>query len=231
MLFATLAAQVCLTLAGFEAVYLIWGVFASRFSVADAEATGTILTFLCLGLGGWAAQTVISRGFYALGSTWMPTIVGTAVAFAAVPLYIVLRRHWGTIGLATASSISITAYVLLLGFLQRRRFEREATRRGTTLHDGPGMLDAALRLAAAAGIAIGIGLAVRAALLQSLPAVTLPAIFLRATVLCAIGGGVYLALAQLFGIRELATFERMLLRRLKLRRPTLRHVSNAQPHE
>jgi putative peptidoglycan lipid II flippase len=30
MLFATLAAQVCLTLAGFEAVYLIWGVFASR---------------------------------------------------------------------------------------------------------------------------------------------------------------------------------------------------------
>jgi putative peptidoglycan lipid II flippase len=111
MLFATLAAQVCLTLAGFEAVYLIWGVFASRFSVADAEATGTILTFLCLGLGGWAAQTVISRGFYALGSTWMPTIVGTAVAFAAVPLYIVLRRHWGTIGLATASSISITAYV------------------------------------------------------------------------------------------------------------------------
>jgi len=117
MLFATLAAQVCLTLAGFEAVYLIWGMFASRFSVADAEATGTILAFLCLGLGGRAAQTVISRGFYALGSTWLPTIVGTAVAFAAVPLYIVLRRHWGTIGLATASSISITVYVLLLGFL------------------------------------------------------------------------------------------------------------------
>jgi hypothetical protein len=60
--------------------------------------------------------------------------------------------------------------------------------------------------------------------------VTLPAIFLRATVLCAIGGGVYLSLAQLFGIRELATFERMLLRRLKLRRPTLSHVSDAPPH-
>jgi hypothetical protein len=57
--------------------------------------------------------------------------------------------------------------------------------------------------------------------------VGLPAIFLRATVLCAVGGGTYLALAQLFGIRELATFERMVLRRLKLRRPTLRHVSDA----
>jgi hypothetical protein len=92
------------------------------------------------------------------------------------------------------------------------------------------MLDSALRLAAAAGIAIVIGLAVRFALLQSLPEVNLPAIFLRATVLCTIGGGVYLALAQLFGIRELATFERMLLRRLKLRRPTLSHVSDPQSH-
>jgi putative peptidoglycan lipid II flippase len=173
---------------------------------------------------------VISRGFYALGSTWLPTIVGTAVAFAAVPLYIVLRRHWGTIGLATASTISITVYVLLLGFLHRRRFEREAAKRGTTLHGGPGMLDAALRLAAAAGIAIGIGLAVRAALLQSLPGTDLAAILLRAAALCAVGGGAYLALAQLFGIRELATFERMLLRHLKLRRPTLRHLSDAPPH-
>jgi putative peptidoglycan lipid II flippase len=160
----------------------------------------------------------------------MPTIVGTAVAFAAVPLYIVLRLHWGTIGLATASSISITVYVLLLGFLQRRRFEREAAQRGTSLHTGLGMLDSALRLAAAAGIAIGIGLAVRAALLQSLPGTGLTAIFVRATVLCAIGSGVYLALARLFGIRELATFERMLLRRLKLRRPALRHVSDVPPH-
>jgi putative peptidoglycan lipid II flippase len=230
MLFATLAAQVCLTVAGFEAVYLIWGVFASRFSVADAEATGTILAFLCLGLSGWAAQTVISRGFYALGSTWVPTIVGTAVAFAAVPLYIVLQRHWGTIGLAIASSISITAYVLFLGFLQRRRFEREAAQRGTSLHGGPGMLNTALRLAAAAAIAIVIGLAVRFALLKWLPGVSLPAIFLRAAVLCAIGGGVYIVLAQLFGIRELATFERMLLRCLKLRQPKLRHVSDAPSH-
>ena len=215
--------------AGFEAVYLIWGVLASRFSVADAEAIGTILAFLCLGLGGWATQTVISRGFYALGSTWVPTIVGTAVAFSAVPLYIVLRRHWGTIGLATASSISITVYVLLLGFLQRRRFEREAAQRGTALYDGPGMLDAVLRLAAAAGIAIGIGLIVRAAFLQLLPGAGLTAIAVRAAALCAVGGGIYLALAQLFGIHELATFERMLLRRLKLRRPTLRHVSEAPP--
>jgi putative peptidoglycan lipid II flippase len=219
MLFATFAAQVCMTLAGFEAAYLIWGMFASRFTVADAQATGVILAYLCLGLCGWAAQSVISRGFYALGSTWLPTIVGTAVAFAAVPLYVVLRRHWGENGLATASSIAILVYVFVLGWLQRRRFEREAASRGGSLHDVQGMLGAALRLALAAGIAIGVGLAVRAFLVKLLPGTGIVEILVRGTVLCAGGTGLYLVLARLFGIRELAKFERMLVRRLKIRRP------------
>jgi putative peptidoglycan lipid II flippase len=161
---------------------------------------------------------VISRGFYALGSTWLPTTVGTAIAFAMVPLYVVLRRQWGAIGLAIASAVAILVYVLLLGFLQRRRFEREAAAKGTTLAGAPGMLDAALRLAAAAGIAIGVGLAARTLLLVYLPDTQLAVILVRATVLCAVGLGIYLAAAQLLGIRELATFERMLLRRLRLRR-------------
>ncbi len=221
MLFATFAAQVCLTLAGFEAVYLIWGMFASRFTVADAQATGVVLAYLCLGLCGWAAQSVISRGFYALGSTWLPTLVGTAVAFAAVPLYVVMRRQFGENGLATASSIAILVYVLVLGWLQRRRFEIEARARGGTLDDVPGMLDAALRLALAAAVAIAIGSVLRVALVAALPGTGVVHILVRATVLCTVGGGIYLALAQLFGVRELARFERMLMRRLKWRRPGL----------
>jgi hypothetical protein len=49
-------------------------------------------------------------------------------------------------------------YVLLLGWLQHRRFEQEAAAKGTSLHDVPGMLASALRLAVAAGLAIGVGL-------------------------------------------------------------------------
>ncbi len=218
MLFATFAAQVCLTLSGFEAAYLIWGMFASRFTVADAQATGVVLAYLCLGLTGWAAQSMISRGFYALGSTWLPTIVGTAVAFAAVPLYVVLRRHWGENGLAVASSIAILVYVLLLGFLQRRRFEREAAAAGGTLDDIPGMMNAALRLALAAAVAIAVGLALRTALLAALPGVGFLPVLVRATVLCAVGGGLYLAPAWLLGVREFERFERMLLRRVRWRR-------------
>ena len=219
MLVATFAAQVCMTLVGFEAAYLIWGLFGSRFSVADAQATGTVLLYLCLGLGGWAAQTVISRGFYALGRTWLPTIVGTIIAFVMVPFYVVLRQIWGTVGLAIASSVAILVYVFLLGWLQYRRFEHEAAARGTTLRDVPGMLNGALRLAVAAGVAIAIGLAVRAQLLELVPGMHLIAILIRATVLCAVGISIYAVFARILGVRELIEIEVMLLRKLKLRPP------------
>ena len=214
MLFVTFAAQVCMTLAGVEAAYLVWGLFSNRFSVADAQATGALLGFLCLGLGGWASQTVISRGFYAFGSTWLPTIVGTLIAFLAVPLYVVLRQQWAAIGLAIASSVAILIYVLLLGWLQYRRFESEAAARDTNLKAVPGMLGAALGLAVATGLAIGAGLYLRYLLLQFLPGMQILAILMRATVLCAFGTAIYLAVARLLGVTELATLQRLLCRRL-----------------
>jgi len=214
MLFVTFAAQVCMTLAGSEAVYLVWGWFSNRFSVADAQATGTVLAFLCLGLGGWASQTVISRGFYALGSTWLPTIVGTVIAFLAVPLYVVLRQHWGAIGLAIASSVAILIYVLLLGWLQYRRFEQEAAARGTSLTNVPGVLGAAFGLAVPTGVAIGAGLYVRYLLLQFLPGMQMLAILTRSIALCAVGISIYLAVARILGISEFATLQRLLSRKL-----------------
>jgi putative peptidoglycan lipid II flippase len=220
MLFATFAAQVCLTLAGFEASYLVWGFLSSRFSIADAQATATVLAFLCVGLGGWAAQSIISRGFYALGSTWLPTMVGTAIAFGMVPFYILLRQGWGAIGLAIASAIAIIIYVLLLGWLQHRRFKLEAAARGATLDHAPGMLDAALRLTVAAAAAITVGLVVRALLVHFLPGVQLTVLLTRLTVLCSVGAGIYLALARLLGVSELAKIHALLLPRLALWRRT-----------
>jgi putative peptidoglycan lipid II flippase len=211
MLFGTFAAQICLTLAGFEFSYLIWGLYASRFTVADAHATGTVLMFLCIGLAGWAAQTVISRGFYALGSTWLPTLVGTGVTAALIPLYVVLRQHFGAVGLAVASSVSILIYVMLLGWLQRRRFEREAVAKDTTLDGVPGMLDTAIRLALAAAVAIAIGLLLRPTLVQLLPSNDLLSLLARAAALCAVGLGVYVFLAQILGVKEVGEIERIVL--------------------
>jgi putative peptidoglycan lipid II flippase len=207
MLLLTFAAQVCLTIAGFEAVYLVWGLFADRFTVVDAQETATVLAYLCLGLSGWAAQTVISRGFYALESTWLPTIIGTAIAVIMVPVYVVLRQLGGAIGLAIASSTAIMVYVMLLGWLQRRRFEKEAAARGTKLRGDQEMLRPVLRLAAAAAIATGLGLLARAQLLYWLPDMQIVTILLRATLLCMFGIGAYLALARLFSAADLIELE------------------------
>lgn len=219
VLVATFAAQVCLTLAGFEATYLIWGAFSSRFSVADAQATATALVFLCLGLAGWATQTVISRGFYALGRTWLPTIVGTLITICVVPLYIVMREQWGTTGLAIASSAAILIYVLILGWLQRRHFVREAKERGTMLDKAPGMLDAALRLGLAAGVAIGAGLVLRSFLLPYLPLTEIWAVLARGALLCVVGLGLYVLLAWLLRVAELGEIWRLLSGRFKRRPP------------
>jgi putative peptidoglycan lipid II flippase len=210
MLFVTFAAQVCLTLVGFEAAYLIWGFLSHRFSTTDAQATGLVLAFLSLGLAGWAAQTVISRGFYALGSTWLPTAVGTAVAFCAVPIYVLLRQKYGTIGLAIASSIAILTYVLLLGWLQYRRFSHEAAARGDSLDRVGGMLGPALRMAFACAAAIGGGLAVRFFLPQFLLGMDLFVLLVRGGILCLVGLGIYLIIAWLLRIKELSEMRRVL---------------------
>ncbi len=231
MLLLTFAAQVCLTVAGFEAVYLIWGLFANRFTLADAEATSTVLAYLCLGLSGWAAQTVIARGFYALGSTWLPTLVGTAIAVLMVPAYVVLRLKSGAVGLAVASSLAILVYVLLLGFLQRRRFEREAGARGGTLEGSPGMLAASLRMAAAALVATGLGLLLRGEVLQWLPGMRLVTILARAWLLCVFATGAYIALAYLLRVPDLAEIGGTLLAKLRRSAPSPRaEFAESPPH-
>jgi putative peptidoglycan lipid II flippase len=217
MLLLTFGAQVCLTISGFEAVYLIWGLFADRFTVADAQNTATVLSYLCLGLSGWAAQTVISRGFYALESTWLPTVIGTAIAVISVPVYVVLRRQDGAIGLAVASSMAIMVYVMLLGWLQRRRFDREAAARGVVLESSSKMLGAAVRLALAAAIATSLGLVARAHVMQWLPGTHLTTILSRAALLCTFGITAYGVLAWLFGVGEVAELKNVLLRRLRYR--------------
>lgn len=216
MLAAIFAAQVCLTLVGADAAYLIWGLFAKRFTVADAQATGVILFYLCPGLSGWAAQTVISRGFYALGSTWLPTILGTMVAAAMLPVYVALRHLYGAIGLALASSIAIMTYVLVLGWLQGRRFEREAAARGQQLKKAHGMFDGAVCLAAAAVVAIVVGLAARVYLSRFLPGIHPVIILLRSSALCALGTAAYIAMARFLGVDEIREVISVLWRRLNL---------------
>lgn len=214
-LLLTFAAQVVITLCGFELAYLIWGYLSHRFVAADAHSVAAVLSLMGLGLAGWSAQTLVSRGFYALGNTWLPTLVGTAVAFGAVPIYVVLRQHFGADGLALASAIAILIYVFLLGGLQYRHFVRETAKHGTTLAGTPGIFDAALRLAIAAAIAIAVGLAARPLLLAHFPGTALMPLLARAALLSLLGLTVYVLVVRLLGVAELSQAVRWLLLRRK----------------
>jgi putative peptidoglycan lipid II flippase len=147
-------------------------------------------------------------------------MAGTAVAIGMVPFYVFLRQRWGATGLAIASAVAITIYVLLLGWLQHRRFQHEAATRGVTLDHVPSMLDAALRLTVAAAVAIGVGLVARTLFLHFLPGVQLTVLLVRVALLCSVGTGIYLTLARLLGVSELAKINALLLPKLVFWRRT-----------
>jgi len=155
MLVLAFAAQVLLTCAGPEIARVIYG---GRLEAGGhQEAIGSALGWICVGLWAWSAQSLIARGFYAQGNTWTPTIVGTAVALLCYPLYVGLRVELGVDGLAMASSVAVTAYMVILMALLRRQFP------GTP--DGFVTYFAKMVPATAAGI--GAGIAARPLVMQT----------------------------------------------------------------
>ncbi len=119
MLIPAFAAQVVLTVAGSEISQLVYG---RRISLEQHHAIGFALALFCLGLWAWAAQSMLARGFYAIGNTWTPSVVGTLLAPLAYPLYVLWGDRWGINGLALASTVAVTFYVLLLWWILYRRF-------------------------------------------------------------------------------------------------------------
>jgi putative peptidoglycan lipid II flippase len=204
MLVATFAGHV-LNISGVRGQPSDLGPFCQSFHGCGCAINSSDSCLSVPRLGGWAAQSDISLGFYALESIWLPTLVGTAVAVIMVLVYVGLRQQWGAIGPAMSSAIAILTYV-----------EREAAAIGASLDGVSGMLSGALRLALAATAATALGLGAPIVLLQFLPGTDLKIILLRAAVLCVLGIAIYLELARRFGIRDLHAIKRLLRRRLGL---------------
>ncbi len=112
------ASQVALTVAGPELATLVLG--TTRIDPAQMTLLGSTLGWFALGLGGWTAQTLLARGFYAQGKAWLPTWVGFGVLALAFPLYVMLGGRFGANGLAAASSLGIIVYTGLLAILLKR---------------------------------------------------------------------------------------------------------------
>jgi len=113
------------------------------FTPEDAEAVAFLLRVLCFAVPAWVTQQIVARAFYARGDTWRPMLLGTAVALAALPLYLALGRDHGAAGLAAAGALAMSANALLTLGLARR------------LHGAPSLA----RLGASAGRTLPIALA------------------------------------------------------------------------
>lgn len=198
MLVLAFASQVAMTAAGAEIARVIYG---GRISATQHAEIGVALGLVSLGLWAWAAQTVVARGFWAMGKNWGPTLLGTAIAVAAYPLYPYLGEAYGTAGLAGASSIAISVYVLALILWLRREFPG--------IPDGYGGFFA--RILPAVGLGLAAGLALRDLVPDWTP-------LLRGGVLAISATAVYLAVVLALGLPDAVEVLGQIARRLRPRR-------------
>jgi putative peptidoglycan lipid II flippase len=100
-------------------VYLLYS--RTRMGPADIEQTALAMEIFLAGAAAWATQAIIARGFYALGDTITPTVIGSGLTILSVPMYWLLSRQAEHLGLAAASSVAVIAYTAVLWVVLFRR--------------------------------------------------------------------------------------------------------------
>jgi putative peptidoglycan lipid II flippase len=85
-----------------------------RFLFSDTQTTAIYFFWFALSLALWAAQGLYARAFYAAGDTLTPMAAVTVITAASLPLYSLLFRVYGVVGLAWASDIGIGANLVAL---------------------------------------------------------------------------------------------------------------------
>ncbi|MEC8423629.1 MAG: lipid II flippase MurJ, partial [Myxococcota bacterium] len=142
---------------------------------------------------------VVARGFYVLGQTWPPTLLGSLVTVGAYPLYVFLAREFGALGLPMATTIAITTYVCGLLAMLRRRYPGA---------DG-GLAGFFARTIPAVALAIGLGFGLDAA-------VALPHPLLQGGLTGSVAGAAFAAL--MLGLRVPEAWRVVALVRRRVRR-------------
>jgi putative peptidoglycan lipid II flippase len=90
------------------------------FTAGDTTSVAAILSLISLGVPAWIVQQIVVRAFYARGDTWRPMLLGTVVALAAIPLYLLLGDRFGVLGLAAAGAVAMSVNALATLLLARR---------------------------------------------------------------------------------------------------------------
>ncbi len=117
--FVSCAAAAAVSVLSREVVLVVFK--RGAFTIEDTLQTASALAVFAVAIPLWCAQTIVSRGFFALKDTWTPTLVGTGAFLLALPAYYVLAQSMGVTGLALASTAGIFVYAAALyGILMGR---------------------------------------------------------------------------------------------------------------
>jgi putative peptidoglycan lipid II flippase len=111
------------------------------FTAADTARVAALLGVFACAVPAWVTQQIAVRGFYARGDTWRPMLLGSALALAAVPLYLALGPRFGGPGLAAAGALAMSVAAAATLALLRQR------------HGGPALLPLAAAFARALAVA------------------------------------------------------------------------------
>ena len=100
-------------------ISLIYG--GGRFDDFSVTITSDALSWMSLGMVGYALQNILSRAFFARQEGRGPLVAGAVSIAANIALCLALTERFSVAGLALASAVSSTIYALLLLLpLQRR---------------------------------------------------------------------------------------------------------------
>ena len=102
-----------------EVVTLLY--MRGQFTRSDVLMTAPVLGCLMLGAVGFATQTVVNRGFYALQNTLLPAVYGTLAVILSLPLYYAGLRWMGIKGIGLAVSLSALVQVGVLYAIWNRK--------------------------------------------------------------------------------------------------------------
>jgi putative peptidoglycan lipid II flippase len=93
-----------------------------QYTAQDSAKTAVYLAIFALSLAFWSSQAIYIRAFYAAGQTLPPMVAGTIVTVVSLPLYAVLYRSFGVVGLAWASNLAIVLHTVTVAILLHRRY-------------------------------------------------------------------------------------------------------------
>jgi len=177
----------------------------------------TILTFQALGIFSVSlfAQCLVpllARSFYAIHNTRIPFYTGLASEFVNLVLAIYLSARFGIIGLVWAFSIASVVNMFLLILILRKKFDNLDDRK---------IISVVWKIALSA-LAAGL-IAQLAKYLASfwVNLDTFVGVFSQLTVASVVGIAIYLALARIFRLEELAYLKTFLFSRLRRPRTPL----------